>query len=532
MTAMTRIDGVGMVQATPAPDVETAALLGADALAFLSGLERRFGTRRRELLAVRTARAVRIATGAEVLDFPTETAAIRAADWRVRPAPADLVDRRVEITGPVTEKLVVSALNSGANAFMADFEDATTPLWGALLTGQAVLYRAVRRTLTHRDPVTGRETSLSPTPAVLIVRPRGWHMEEAHLKVDGTAISAALFDAGLFLFHNAAEAVARGTGPYLYLPKLENRHEAALWRDVLEWVEDRLDLARGTIRVTVLIETLPAAFEMDEILHTLRDHVTGLNCGRWDYVFSMIKTLGTRPDFILPDRAQVTMAAPALAAYARLLIRTCHRRGAHAMGGMAAQIPLRDDAEGNARALARVRADKAREAGLGHDGTWVAHPGLIAEARAAFDAVMTGQNQLDRPDDGPEITAADLLQRPEGTITTAGLRTSLSVGIRYLAHWLDGRGCVALDGLMEDAATAEICRVQLWQWARHRVRTEDGVAVTATRLATEAAGLRADWADLPRGAEAEAMFLTLCGGDRPLPFLTLPAYRAITTAAA
>ena len=508
-----------------------ADVLTAEALDFLALLHRRFDDSRRKLLAARTARQARLDAGAEELGFLAETQSIRDGDWKIAPPPADLLDRRVEITGPVNAKTVINALNSGANCFMADFEDANAPTWANNIDGQANLIRAVRRTLSYEDAASGKRYLLNPKLAVLFVRPRGWHLDEAHIEIDGAPISASLFDFGLYAYHNAQELLARGTGPYFYLPKIESHREAALWRDVFVFTERSLDLPRGTIRATVLIETLPAAFEMDEILHELKDHIVGLNCGRWDYIFSMIKTLRTRRDFILPDRAQVTMASPALAAYSRLLIKTCHSRGAHAMGGMAAQIPIRDDSGANAVALKRVKTDKEREAREGHDGTWVAHPGLIPIAKAAFDVLMPKANQVDRQRDHVNVTAADLLAAPQGTITEEGLRTNIRVGIQYIAAWLAGNGCVPLYNLMEDAATAEISRTQIWQWRKHGVRLDGGRVVDGallkTIIAEEIDALLAARSASPTLNDARGLFEELCLADEFAPFLTQPAYRRL-----
>ncbi len=508
-----------------------AGVLSGDALAFLAGLQRSFNARRRELLKQRAARQSRLDSGAEQLDFPAETADIRQGTWKIAPPPKDLLDRRVEITGPVNAKMIINALNSGAQAFMADFEDATSPTWDNLIDGQANLIRAVRRTLSFTDETNDKRYALNVDTAVLMVRPRGWHMEEAHVLIDGELISASLFDFGLYVFHNARELLARGTGPYFYLPKLQSRHEAALWHDVFVAAEKALDIPRGSIRATVLIETLPAAFEMDEILHEMREHIVGLNCGRWDYIFSMIKTLGRRADFIVPDRAQVTMTSPALSAYSKLLIKTCHRRGAHAMGGMAAQIPIRGDEAANTDALAKVKADKEREAREGHDGTWVAHPGLIPTALAAFNAVMTGANQVSRLREDISVSAADLTRRPEGSVTEQGLRANVRVGIQYIAAWLDGLGCVPLYNLMEDAATAEICRTQIWQWRLHGVRLDNGRTVTGELLKTiigeEVAALPPNPNSRQSLEGARKLFLDLCLADDIEPFLTTPAYRRL-----
>ncbi|MBU6297722.1 MAG: malate synthase A [Alphaproteobacteria bacterium] len=528
MTGTGRSDGNILITGTSAAQ---AAVLTDDALAFLTGLQRSFNARRRALLESRAARQTRLNAGTEQLDFLSETADIRRTAWTVVPPPNDLVDRRVEITGPVNAKTIINALNSGASAFMADFEDASSPMWHNMVEGQSNLVRAVRRTLNFADETSGKRYTLNDETAVLLVRPRGWHMEEAHLLIDGEPMSASLFDFGLFVFHNAHELLARGSGPYFYLPKLQSRHEAALWRDVFLAAERTLDLPRGSIRATILIETLPAAFEMDEILYEMREHIVGLNCGRWDYIFSMIKTLGRRADFVVPDRALVTMTSPALSAYSKLLIKTCHRRGAHAMGGMAAQIPIRGDEAANALALEKVEADKEREAREGHDGTWVAHPGLIPTALAAFNAVMPGANQVQRLRDDVEVSAADLTRRPEGSVTEQGLRHNIRVGIQYIAAWLDGQGCVPLYNLMEDAATAEICRAQIWQWRLHGVRLDSGRIVTGELLKAiigeEVAVLPPHVYSRQSLEDARNLFLDLCLADDIEPFLTTPAYRRL-----
>ena len=516
----------------PAPPVAVqGTVLSSGALGLLAQLERRFGQRRRELLEGRRERLAALDAGARLIFLPA-TEEVRRSDWRVQPAPPDLTDRRVEITGPVDRKMIINALNSGANAFMADFEDATSPTWSNLIEGQVNLIDAVRRTIEFTNTGNGKLYRLSENTATLMVRPRGWHMTESHALLDGQPISASLFDAGLFLYHNARELVSRGSGPYLYLPKLESHLEARLWSEVLSFIEDHLGLTRGTVRVTFLIETLPAAFEMDEILFELREHVTGLNCGRWDYIFSFIKQHRARADAILPDRGSVGMDRRFLNSYSQLLIQTCHRRGAHAMGGMAAQIPIKDDPEANAQAFAKVLADKQREASNGHDGTWVAHPGLIGCAREAFDAVMTGPNQLERLRSDVSVSAQDLLALPQGSITEAGLRQNLNVGVRYLSAWLCGNGCVPIDGLMEDAATAEISRTQLWQWRRHGAQLEDGRRIDAdlfaTTLDSELDALRARIGDENFGQQryplAADLFRRLVLSDELADFLTLEAY--------
>jgi malate synthase len=446
-------------------------ILTPEALRFVAGLQRQFGARRLELLALREERQARLDTG-DRPDFLPETAAIRAAEWKVAPIPADLQDRRVEITGPVDRKMVINALNSGANVFMADFEDSNTPTWTNQIEGQMNIRDAVRRTIEFTAPDTGKKYRLNEKIAVLMVRPRGWHLPERHLLVDGKVASGSLFDFGLFLFHNSKEQKARGTGPYFYLPKLEHRLEARLWNDVFVRAQATLGIPVGTIRATVLIETILGAFQMDEILHELKDHSAGLNCGRWDYIFSFIKKFSRRPDCLLPDRSLVTMEKHFLASYVKHLIRTCHRRGIHAMGGMAAFIPIKSDPEVNAVAIAKVEADKWREVTAGHDGTWVAHPGLVGVAKKIFDEGMPTPNQISVVPGGEPVTAADLLKVPEGPVTEKGVRQNVNIGLLYLESWLRGTGCVPLYNLMEDAATTEISRSQLWQWIHHSAKLE------------------------------------------------------------
>ncbi len=450
-------------------------VLTPPAVAFLQRLARQFEPRRRKLLACRQTRQQQLNAG-EMPDFLAQTASIRQADWRVAPIPADLHDRRVEITGPVDRKMIINALNSGASVFMADFEDSHSPTWGNTLDGQVNLRDAVRRTITFTS-ADGKVYELALRTAVLMVRPRGWHLHERHFLVDGQPISASLFDFGLFFFHNAKELIARGTGPYFYLPKMESHLDARLWNDVFCFAQHEIGLPRGTIRATVLIETILAAFEMDEILYELREHSAGLNCGRWDYIFSFIKKFRTHAGFVLPDRSTVTMDRPFLKAYVDLLIQTCHRRGIHAMGGMAAQIPIKNDPAGNEAALEKVRRDKLREVLAGHDGTWVAHPGLVPVAKEVFDAHMPTPHQIDRPRASVRVEATDLLEVPAGEITEAGLRWNIDVGLQYLSSWLGGQGCVPIYNLMEDAATAEICRTQVWQWVYHRASFSDGRAI-------------------------------------------------------
>ncbi|MEO6234007.1 MAG: malate synthase A [Thermomonas sp.] len=519
-------------------------LLTPAALDFLRDLHQRFEPRRQGLLQARALRQVDFDAGASP-DFRTDTAAIRAADWNVAPIPAALVDRRVEITGPVDPKMVINALNSGANVYMADFEDSTSPTWANLIEGQRALRKAVAGTLDWMAPDGSKHYTLKPEAerAVLCVRPRGWHLDEKHVLVacDGEAqrISASLFDAGLFAFHNAATLAAKDRGPYLYLPKLQSMEEAALWEDALAHIEATLGLAHGQVKVTVLIETLPAAFEMDEILHALRARIVGLNCGRWDYIFSYIKTFRAHRDKVLPERAQVSMTQPFLKAYSELLIRTCHRRGAHAMGGMAAQIPISGDAEANDAAMARVRADKLREVTAGHDGTWVAHPALIPLAREIFDAHMAEAHQQHVSRDDVQVTREDLVKPPLGTITRAGFENNVEVCVRYLAAWLDGSGCVPIHWLMEDAATAEIARTQLWQWIHYAddgcepLCLDDETPVDSALLERALIGLPGKLQDrlrLPGASrinEAIGMLDRLTHADTLAEFLTLPAYERL-----
>ena len=491
-------------------------VLTPDARAFLTDLQREFGDARDELLAARAARLERLA-GGELPDFLTGSPAAQAGDWRIAPFPDEIADRRVEITGPVDRKMVINALNSGARVFMADFEDANSPTWENCIQGQRNLTDALERTIELVTP--DKEYRLGDSPAVLFVRPRGWHLVERHFEVDGAPMSGSLFDFGLYFLRNHGR-----NGRYLYLPKLESHLEARLWNDVFCWAQDRLGVPRGTIKATVLIETILAAFEMDEILYELRDHSAGLNAGRWDYIFSVIKKLGRRPEFVLPDRAAVTMAVPFMRAYCELLVKTCHRRGAHAMGGMAAFIPSRRDPEVNAVALARVREDKEREASQGFDGTWVAHPDLVPVAQEAFDAVLGARpNQIDRLRDDVNVTADDLLavSSTPGEITPAGLRNNVSVGIRYLHAWLEGAGAVAIDNLMEDAATAEISRSQIWQWLHHgKVSLDDVQRV----IAEEADHLG------PGYDRARALFDAVATQGEYVEFLTLPAYEQLVAA--
>lgn len=506
-------------------------ILTPDALRFVAKLARRFSPTRNALLKKREERQAEL-DGKKMPDFLPETIEIRKTSWRVAPVPEDLQDRRVEITGPVDRKMVINALNSGAKIYMADFEDSHSPEWLATVQGQINLRDAVRRSIEFTNP-QGRRYTLKEKTATLMVRPRGWHLDERHLLVDGAPVPAGLFDLGLFFFHNAKELLKRGTGPYFYLPKLENHLEARLWNDVFLLAQEGLGVPRGTIKATVLIETILAAFEMDEILYELREHSAGLNCGRWDYIFSFIKKFRNHPDFVLPDRGQVTMATHFLRSYSKLLIQTCHRRGAHAMGGMAAQIPIKNDPVANAEALRKVTEDKEREAGDGHDGTWVAHPGLVPIAKEVFDRKMPGPHQIDRNLEDLRVTAQDLLAVPEGGITEKGLRTNLDVGVQYLAAWLSGTGCVPIYNLMEDAATSEISRAQVWQWIRHRSRMQDGREVTlglvrATlkeELDKIRSGVGKKRYDAGRYGLAARLFEDMITSKEFIPFLTLPAYQ-------
>jgi len=509
------------ITAVPSVEVESQVLT-ADAREFLSELARKFEKRRQELLARRRVRQKEI-DGGQLPDFLAETAEVRKGDWRVGPIPADLRDRRVEITGPVDRKMIINALNSGANVFMADFEDSNSPTWQNNIEGQANLQDAVRRTISFVSP-EGKKYALNPQVATLLVRPRGWHLNERHFQVDGAPISGSLFDFGLYFFHNAKELIRRGTGPYFYLPKMESHLEARLWNDVFCFAQDRLGIPRGTIRATVLIETILAAFEMDEILYELREHSSGLNCGRWDYIFSYIKKFRNRADFVLPDRSMVTMEKHFLKSYVELLIRTCHRRGIHAMGGMAAQIPIKNDPGANEKALEKVRQDKLREVHAGHDGTWVAHPGLVPIAKGIFDAHMKGANQIDRVLDEVHITPKDLLAVTEGKITEQGLKWNIDVGLQYLESWLRGNGCVPIYNLMEDAATAEICRAQVWQWVRHGARLSDGGRPITQEMVRACIAEQKKKLTGARAEDAGAIFdRMMTSADFP-EFLTLVAY--------
>lgn len=510
-------------------------ILTPDALAFLVELARQFEPRRRQLMELRT-QCQRTIDAGVLPDFLAETRDIREGDWKIRGVPQDLLDRRVEITGPTSRKMVINALNSDASCFMADFEDALSPTWDNVVDGQLNLADYWRGQIDFTDPESGKDYKLTASkPAVLIVRPRGWHLLEEHIFVDGKPIAGAFVDFGLYFFHNAKLTLEKGSGPYFYLPKIEHYKESALWNDVFLKAQTELGLPVGTIKATILIETLPAAFEMDEILHALRDHIVGLNCGRWDYIFSFIKTLRDKPDYLLPDRSQVVMSKAFLRAYSDLLIKTCHKRGAFAMGGMAAFIPNRRDPEANEKALTGVHEDKLREVKAGHDGTWVAHPDLIPVARVVFDEHMPQQNQVDNLRDDVRIGQAELLQVHEGTRTEEGLRNNIRVGVQYVEAWLRGNGAVPLYNLMEDAATAEISRSQVWQWLKYSAQLDDGRLVTRELfdrlLDDEMTKLRetlgAQAFDGGRFKEAIQLFKDLATSDRLEAFLTLPAYQLI-----
>jgi len=494
-------------------------ILTPEASAFLTKLAKEFEPRRQELLARRCTRQQRIDAG-ELPGFLTETAHIREMEWTVAPIPHDLLDRRVEITGPVDRKMIINALNSGASVFMADFEDSNSPTWQNNLEGQANLRDAVDGTITYTSP-EGKRYDLNDRVATLVVRPRGWHLNEKHFQVNGVPVSGSLFDFALYFFHNAERLIRKGTGPYFYLPKLESHLEARLWNDVFCFAQDELGIPRGTIRATVLIETILAAFEMDEILYELREHSSGLNCGRWDYIFSFIKKFRNRPEFVLPDRSTLTMEKDFLKSYVDLLIHTCHRRGVHAMGGMAAQIPIKNDPDANHRAIEKVRQDKLREVQAGHDGTWVAHPGLVPIAKEIFDARIKEANQIHRRHDEVHVAASDLLSVTEGEITENGLRWNIDVGLQYLESWLRGSGCVPIYNLMEDAATAEICRAQVWQWLRHGAKLSNGNQITI-ELVRRVIGEQKS--KLKSSAETAEIFDRMMTSPDFAEFLTLVAY--------
>ncbi len=514
------------------------AVLSDEALAFVASLHDRFDGTRRDLLDARRRRQDLLDAGAD-LDFLEDTAGVRSGDWTVLPVPDDLADRRCEITGPTDRKMVINALNSGARVFMADFEDSNSPTWRNMVEGQINLVDAIRRRIDFTNE-EGKRYELGSDTATLMVRPRGWHLEERHVLIDGRPVSASLFDFGLYFFHNAHELIERGSGPYFYLPKLESHLEARLWNDVFVFAQEALGIPQGTIKATVLIETIPAAFEMDEILYELREHSAGLNAGRWDYIFSVIKKFRSREGFALPDRNQIGMTVPFMRAYTELLVKTCHRRGAHAMGGMAAFIPSRRDAEINEIAFAKVREDKTREATDGCDGTWVAHPDLVPLVTGIFDEILgDAPNQLDRQRPEVSVTADQLtdFHVPGGTITAEGIRMNVDVAIQYIASWLRGTGAAAIYNLMEDAATAEISRSQIWQWVHSAARTDEGVTVTAELVReiadAETARMRDEFGsavyDSSRFDEARSLFESVALADDFPDFLTLPAYEILET---
>ena len=516
----------GGLEITAPVSAAQAEILTPEARAFVAALATQFEGRRQELLAKRKVRQADLDAG-RFPNFLPETAEIRRADWTVAPIPADLLDRRVEITGPVDRKMVINALNSGANVFMADFEDSNAPTWNNNVDGQINLRDANRRTIEFTGP-EGKRYQLNEKTATLLVRPRGWHLNEKHALVDGAPVSGSLFDFGLYFFHNAPPLKKNGSGPYFYLPKLESHLEARLWNDVFNFAQDSLGVPRGTIRATVLIETILASFEMDEILYELREHAAGLNCGRWDYIFSFIKKFRNHANFVLPNRAEITMERHFLKSYVELLIQTCHRRNVHAMGGMAAQVPIKNDPVANDAAFEKVRQDKLREVRAGHDGTWVAHPGLVGLAKEIFDAGMPEANQIAKRRDEVHISPQDLLAVPAGTITEAGLRWNIDVGLQYLEAWLRGVGCVPIYNLMEDAATAEICRAQVWQWAKYSAKLDDGRPVTAemvNRVVDEQ--LAQSGHQTPEFKRAAQVFREMMTSAEFQDFLTLPAYNFI-----
>src|ERR1700727_365514 len=509
-----------------------AEILTPEAVAFVVGLQRTFNEQRKELLEARKARQKRLDAG-ERPDFLKETKHIRESEWTVAPLPADLLDRRVEITGPVDRKMIINALNSGAKVFMADFEDSTTPTWDNVIEGQLNLRDAVRRTITFEDEKTGKSYKLNENPAVLFVRARGGHREERHLIVDGEPMSGSLFDFGLYAFHNAKELLSRGSGPYFYLPKMESHLEARLWNDVFVKAESELGIPAGSIKGTVLIETILATFEMDEILWELKDHSAGLNCGLWDYIFSFIKKFAADESVLLPDRGQVTMTTHFMRSYSKLCIKTCHRRRVSAMGGMSAYIPIKSDPVANEKALTQVRADKEREATDGHDGTWVAHPGLVPVALEVFNRVMPQANQITKQLPDYHITGDDLLQIPEGTISEAGVRQNVAVWLGYVEAWLRGIGCVPLFNLMEDAATAEISRAQLWQWVHHGAVMDDGLPVTVEMIdeviadELERAKSSVDALRYAAYTKAAELMRELIRAPKFMEFFTVPAYERV-----
>ncbi|CDZ78314.1 Malate synthase A [Legionella massiliensis] len=506
-------------------------ILTEEAMDFLATLELEFRHKRQELLELRNEKQ-KIYDQGKFPDFLKETEHIRSSNWKAAEIPADLLDRRVEITGPVDRKMIINALNSGAKVFMADFEDSNSPTWDNCIQGQINLCDAVDKTISFLNPENNKEYKLNPSCATLVVRPRGWHLSEAHVVINGQPVSASIFDFALYFFHNAKKLIAQGSGPYFYLPKMESHLEARLWNHIFSRAQQLLDIPQGTIRATVLIETISAAFEMDEIIFELKEHSSGLNCGRWDYIFSFIKKFRNHADCVLPDRQEVTMTRHFLQSYVRLLITTCHRRGVHAMGGMAAQIPIKGNEAANNAALEKVYADKLREASAGHDGTWVAHPGLIPIALKAFDELMPTANQIDKPQPVYSIAQADLLEVPDGSITEQGIRNNISVGVLYLNSWLMGNGCVPINNLMEDAATAEICRSQLWQWLKFSATLNDGRQLDNTLFSKFA---DSEFTKIKEGTDKESfansayeeafrLFVDMIRNEEFDEFLTLPAY--------
>ena len=513
---------------------EYESILTNDALLFIEKLELKFRTTRQTLLNNREKVQSKIDSG-DIPDFLVDTKQIRFKDWKINPIPDDLLDRRVEITGPVDRKMIINALNSGVKVFMADFEDSNSPTWNNIISGQINLRDAINKTITFTNPHNNKFYHLNDNIATLMVRPRGWHLYEKNVTLNGIPVSASIFDFGLFFYHNAKQQIANSTGPYFYLPKLEHHNEAKLWNDIFIMAQNELDIPIGTIKATVLIETILAAFQMDEILYALREHSAGLNCGRWDYIFSFIKKFKNNPNFVLPDRSEVTMGRHFLKSYVELLIHTCHKRGAHAMGGMAAQIPIKNDQEANTAALNKVKIDKNREANAGHDGTWIAHPGLAPIAIEAFNRVMEGPNQIDKNVGLCEISQKDLLKVPTGSITEEGVRENIRVGVQYLEAWLNGNGCVPLYNLMEDAATAEISRSQLWQWLKHKKELFNGIQITSEYyrkiMGEELNKIKNLYGEEIYNSKnfnkASEMFLNMISGEKFDDFLTLPAYEHI-----
>jgi len=509
-------------------------ILTDGALLFVEAIESKFGERRRELLKKREVRQVKIDNGM-LPNFLSETKNIRSSQWEVTPAPDDLIDRRVEITGPVDRKMIINALNSSAKVFMADFEDSNSPTWENSINGQVNLKDAANRTIEYTNSLNGKFYKLNDKIATLMVRPRGWHLYEKNVLLDNSPVSAAIFDFALYFYHNAKTLIANGTGPYFYLPKLESHLEARLWNDIFVFSQKELGIPNGTIKATVLIETILAAFEMDEILYELKEHSVGLNCGRWDYIFSFIKKFKLFPNFVLPDRSEVTMSRHFLSSYVKLLVYTCHKRGAHAMGGMAAQIPIKNDDKANEEAMKMVQLDKEREASAGHDGTWIAHPGLSDIALSAFNKEMPGDNQIQRKMENPKISAKDLLRVPSGAITINGLRQNIKIGLQYIEAWLCGNGCVPLYNLMEDAATAEISRAQLWQWIKHGCKLSSGEKIDSDLsikiLEEELAAIKGEIGENRfingKFTLASQLFKSMITSETFDEFLTLPAYQYI-----